>query len=199
MKSIDIRININRDRILLYNIELGNECSTYSIKEGYIKNGDVVKSFSLTMRDDYNFIGSINDNDDVDKIYFEFDIDHPLFLPLFHLLNYDESLIIDDDDSTQDNIKYLEIYYKDAKIYMNFIDKTKEKSIDSFQVFIKNIDKDGRSKIERDEKDTKRRLLLFFDEVNDILVNNEKQITMEEYLLKKSKGKSLTKSFKRII
>jgi len=69
---------------------------------------------------------------------------------------------------------------KNGKIYIDFVDK----SIDSFQVSIKNIGKDGRSKIDMYNKDTKRRLFLLFSKINSILTNNNLQVSIEEYMLR---------------
>ena len=118
------------------------------------------------------------------------DINHPLFFPLFHLLDHDNELLIDDDDTREDNIKYMLIYKSEDKIYIDFVNNLKDEahinSVEKFHVFIKNITFDGRSKIDKDNKDTKKRLFTFFNEVNPLLTNDYHQISIEEYILTKS-------------
>lgn len=65
--------------------------------EGFLENGDVIKTYTLSQWDDYGFNGWINNAEGIKKISFEFDMQHPLYFPLFHLLNYDDELLLDDD------------------------------------------------------------------------------------------------------
>jgi len=184
MLELERRINISENRILIYNISKGYAKPTYTVAEGFLEDGDVKKTYSLSQWDDYGFSGWTSENDNVNKISFEFNSSHPLYLPLLHLLNYDDELIIDDDETREENKRYLSIYRKDNKMYVDFIDNVKDSEIDyseKFHVFIKNIIYDGRSKIDQTYKDTKIRLLTFFDEVNEILTRGCHQISMEEY------------------
>ena len=204
MEDLENRIQINDNRILIYRISEGYAKPTYTIMEGFIENGDVIKDYTLSQWDDYGLNGWINNEESVKNISFEFDMNHPLYLPLFHLLNYDDELMIDDDDTREDNKKYILISKKGDKIYIDFVNEllhsnyTKER----FHVFIKNIVFDGRSKIDQKHKDTKIRLATFFNEAHNALINDYHQISIEEWFLKNSTSEEcmqLKKVFKRKI
>ena len=204
MQDLEKRIQINDNRVLIYSVVEGYAKPTYRIDEGFIENGDIIKTYCLSQWDDYGFYGWINNDEGIKKITFEFDIDHPLYFPLFHLLNYDEVLLIDDDDTREDNKKYILIYKKKNKIYIDFINNLFNNNyiIKKFHVFIKNIVFDGRSKIDRDKKDTKKRLIDFFNEVHSILTNDYHQISFEEWFLRNSTSdehNQMKKVFKRKI
>ena len=185
MEQMEKRIQISDNRILIFNITQGYANPTFTIMEGFLENGDIIKTYSLSRWDDYGLNGWINNDEGVNKVSFEFDIKHPLFLPLFHLLDYEEELLIDDDDSKEDNKKYLLIHRKKDIIYMDFIDELEDSFYtgERFHVFIKNIGFDGRSKIDRDQKDTKERLFAFFSEAYDEILGKYHQINFEEYFL----------------
>ena len=57
------------------------------------------------MWDDYNFNSYVDSYDTSSIVSYEFDKNHPLFLALFHLLNYDEELLIDDDGTIEEEKK----------------------------------------------------------------------------------------------
>ena len=184
MKEYEKTIKIDEKRILKYDIRPGYAKSTYTVSEGFLENGDLIKTYSLSQWDDYSFNGWLTNDEEKTTLSFEFDINHPLFMPLFHLLDYDDELIIDDDDTKEDNVNYLRIYRKEGKIYMDFINELDDhNTFDKFHVFIKNILIDGRSKIDANFKDTKERLILFFNEMDEVLSRESHQISLEEYLL----------------
>ena len=201
MEEFEKRIEISKNRILIYRISEGYIKPTYTITEGFILNGEIIKDYMLSQWDDYGFNGWIKDNRNINKLSFEFDINHPLYLPLFHLLNYDDELLIDDDATIDDNKKYMLVHRNNNIIYIDFINDSNE-IFKKFYVFIKNIVYDGRSKIDRDYKDTKKRLADFFKEVNKIFTMDYNQLSIEEYFLKNSDSndvKELKKVFKRIL
>lgn len=189
MADFEKRIELSENRILIYRISEGYAKPTFTITEGFLENGDLIKTYSLSQWDDYGLNSWINDDEDVTKISFEFDMNHPLYFPLFHLLNYDDQLIIDDDDTMEENKKYMLVRREEEKIYIDFIDLVEDDiyASERFNVFIKNIGIDGRSKIDQNYKDTKERLLIFFNEVYDIIMNDYHQTTIEEYIIKDSK------------
>ena len=204
MENLEKRIQINDNRILIYTISDGYAKPTYTIMEGFIKNGDVIKTYSLSQWDDYGLNGWISNDEAAKKISFEFDMNHPLYFPLFHLLNYDDELLIDDDGTMENNKKYLLVHRENCKIYIDFINElTNSNNVgERFYVFIKNIVFDGRSKIDQYQKDTKRRLATFFNEMHNVLINDYHQISIEEWLLKNSANgeyKQMKKVFKRKI
>jgi hypothetical protein len=202
MENLEKRIQINENRILIYRVSKGYVKPTYTISEGFIENGELIKTYDLSQWDDYGFNGWVPNEDKVKNISFEFEMSHPLYFPLFHLLKYDDELLIDDDDTRENNKKYMLIRREKDKVYIDFKNEfTKNRHMtERFHVFIKNIVFDGRSKIDQNQKDTKIRLNNFFNEVNDILTKDYHQISIEEWALMNSAGsecKELKKVFKR--
>lgn len=143
------------------------------------------KHYRLCRWDDYGFVGWSNDGKKINKLSFEFDNNHPLYIPLLHLINYDEELIIDDDDTYEMNKKYLLIHKEEDKIKMEFINNLNANELlaEKFRVFIKNIGIDCRSKIDCQYKDTKERLFYFFKEVIKDFNDEYHQMTIEEYII----------------
>ncbi len=193
------KFDINSNRKLMYQ----KDSHTYSLREAILGDGKLDKTYCLFKGDDYGFTGwTPSEKQDINKISFEFDINHPLYMPLFHLLNYDDELLIDDDDSVEDNKKYMLIHKGNDKIYVDFINELDNDNFDinKFRVFIKNIVFDGRSKIDQEQKDTKTRLNAFFNEAHNVLSNDYHQVSFEEWLLRDSTNdevKQLKKVFKR--
>lgn len=72
------KIQINENRILIFSITEGYAKPTFTIMEGFLENGNVIKTYSLSQWDDYGLNGWSNNNEDLDRISFEFDMNHPL-------------------------------------------------------------------------------------------------------------------------
>ncbi len=76
----------------------------------YFKNGDLEKDVAFAMCDDFNFSGWIDLDlysfKNIDELNFHFDRMDPLFLPLSHLINENQELVIDDDATRELNKKY---------------------------------------------------------------------------------------------
>ena len=182
------KMMINKARQLGCNIDYSECPPFYSIIEYYFEDGFIIKSFDLNKSSDYGLNAELDDAsieeiEETKKISFEFNIDHPLYLPLLHLCQGD--LIIEDDDTRLHN-KYLRIYRKDNKVYMDFVNEKNDADvINKFRIFIKNIKYDGRSKIDQQQLDTKDRLAFFFAEASNNILNEYHQMTLEEYLLEK--------------
>ena len=186
MINYEKTIKVDENRIMKYTISEGYIKPVYSLHEGFLQNGELKKGYSLSQWDDYGLNAWIEDDNESDIISFEFDVSHPLYIPFFHLLNYDEQLIIEDDGIKEYGKKYLHIYRNDNKMLIDFIDKINNNYMDwgeRFHVFIKNIVFDGRSKIDCDKKDTKIRLHNFFKEINQILTKDCRQISLEDYYM----------------
>ena len=194
--ELEKRINVNENRILIYKKEYVKPSHIRTITEYFLENGDLIKNYDLIQSDDYGLYGW--SEEETSKLSFEFDINHPLYIPLFHLLNYDRELIIEDDDTREYNKKYMKIYKEQDKIYIDFIDDFENNYIgEKFNIFIKNTEFDLRSKIDQEYKDTKKRLALFFNEISNVLLNDYHQINIEEYMLENSNDNELQKVFKR--
>lgn len=191
MNDFKKTINVNENRIIEYTIS-DDYTQIHTISEVFIENGKLIKNYKLSRWDDYGFSGWISkdiaDNENINLLSYDFEIDHPLYLPLLHLLQGDEQLIIDDDNTAEFNKKYMLISKEKDKIALTFINDLENAGfINRFYVFIKNIGVDGRSKIDRQYKDTKERLYFFYQETYARFKEEYHQITIEEYLLKHSK------------
>ena len=188
MEYLERRFQINENRVLIYRVSEGYAKPTFNITEGIMEGNKLLKTYDLSQWDDYGFNGWVNDEETEEdkKVSFEFDMNHPLFLPLIHLLNYDDELIIDDDDTREDNKKYLLLHREKDKMYLDFINELEHENKvgERYYIFIKNILFDGRSKIDQNQKDTKERLACFFNEVHNILTKDSHQISIEEWLLR---------------
>lgn len=101
-----------------------------------------------------------------------------------------DNLEIEDDDTSEYKKKYLDISKNENGVNFTFInnreDQKQGRSIEKFDVFIKNIFPDGRSKIDRKELDTKDRLNKFF-------YLNSKKLSYEHSLLKYLDGDELAR------
>ena len=177
----DIRkeIRLNGDKIIITKIP-GFCCDTVRITKGYVKK-DGLKTFSMTIWDDMSFCAWSENMEETDKIEFEFDINDPLYFCLNRLLGSDKSFIIDDDDTREIMKKYM-VIKKDNNIIKVFIINTKIVGYDiqKFNVFIKNIGPDPRSKI--DDYKTKIRIIEFLRDCERTLLEEYHQITMDEYI-----------------
>ena len=203
---------VNENRFLVFKKEdEGSFDTTTTIGEYFFEEGKIKKYYKIIKWYDYGFASwTIDDNifsdnpnvDTINTISFEFDIKHPLYMHLFHLLNYEEELLIDDDwYETGDLEHYVSIRKKEDKIFVDFIDDTnyhKKLTIPRrFLVFIKNIMPDVRSKM---NDETKIRLADFFIDAFQI-PNVEHQYTIEEEILRKGNEddiKMLEKVYKTI-
>jgi len=191
MENIDIKMDYNDNRKLSYSISDGY-CPITTIREDFLENGELKKDFRLCRWDDYGFTSYVDADYDeymeMKEVSYTFEPGHPLYIPFFHLLKGDKELLIDDDETYQENMKYMIIYIDNDIITLKFVNNLEEdESIERFHVFIKNIGFDLRSKIDCNDLDTKERLFNFFNEVNKLFMEENHQITMEEYMLDKPK------------
>ena len=168
-------------------VELKNAVAIYKLDSTYREkvlsycicddNGNPLKYFDFSMDDDFRFSGHLFDTN-IEKIEkmttldFEIDKDSILFQPLKEFLNNDESFLLDDDFSIyDDNKKTMKVFAEEDKIKIQFknIKEKDENSVENrFMVFVKNIFRDGRSKIDQGQpnnkiKDRLRHLFYSFD------------------------------------
>ena len=122
---------------------------------------------------------------DEDQLYFSIDANNHMFFAFNRLINEKETLIINDDDTFDEKKKYLEIKREENNIKIIFHNNISN-SYDKFNIFIKNIFNDGRSKM---SSDVKSKLCKLFFELEEILQNKNHQYTLDEYYeLLKSKN-----------
>ena len=200
MKEFEKEIILDKDRILKYSISDGF-VPFYTIRETILKDGKPYKYFTLNRWDDYCFNGWMEEEYDTkSKLQFVFDANHPLYIPFMHLLCGNSELIIDDDDTPDLYMKYMRIFLKNHKVFLEFINKLKTNNSifdEKYRVFIKNILYDIRSKLGRDNY-VKNRLHLFYEEIDDMFNEEIHQYTTEEYLIQKDGYISLNESKKYV-
>ena len=184
MKELKKEIILDETKTISYNVN-GDSIPIHTITENNINNYPrniqfckwedyCFKSWYALCYEDYKLVKNESHN---------FDKDHPLYLPLMHLLNGKKELIIDDDETQELNKKYMRILFDDGIININFINKfNNDDSMNKFSIFIKNVNFDLRSKIDCQKLDTKERLYFFFEELYT-LFDEYHQTTIEEYLL----------------
>ena len=168
----------NKDKIII--TETPGYCTDMiSIMKGYFSNGELVKTIRLSMWDDFSFEAWMDcDYDEVKKISFDFELNDPLYPYLDNLLKGLEKLIIDDDNTREEYKKTMIIFKENNKIVIVFENKLeKNKIMEKFNVFIKNILNDIRSKIDCRGEDTKIRLINFFNDVrSELLIESDEHI-----------------------
>ena len=161
------RIKIDDNHFLVFDAN-DDFVYTMTISGYYLENNKLEKAFYLSMWDDFSFNAYVN-NYNISEITFTFNKNHPLYNPLKKILNTDNNLLIDDDLTLKDKMKYLNISMSNNVILLSFVNKLSNQDYYSkkFNVFIKNIMPDCRSKIDRQYLDTKEHLCHFFNEVRD--------------------------------
>lgn len=167
-----------------FKVTKNGSITNINISLGYFNDNDLEKILELSMSDDFNFFGT-SFIDDEDQLEFSIDVNNPMFFAFNRLINEKETLIIDDDDTFDEKKKYLEIKREENNIKIIFHNNISN-SYDKFNIFIKNIFNDGRSKM---SNDVKSKLCKLFFELEEILQNKNHQYTLDEYYeLLKSKN-----------
>ena len=120
-------------------------------------------------------------NQEEQELEFSFDKNDSIYFCLNRLLTNDKQIIIDDDDTYERMQKYMIIKKEQTAIKIIFVNTKKDdKNYDKHRVFIKNIAPDSRSKIE--DFSIKLRLVNFFKDCKQTLLEKEHQIKFDEYL-----------------
>lgn len=167
-----------------FKITENESLTNINISLGYFNDNDLEKIFELSMSDDFNFFG-MSFVEDKEQLEFNINVNNLMFFAFNRLINEKETLIIDDDATFNENKKYLEIKKEEKNIKIIF-HNTISNSYDKFNVFIKNIFNDSRSKM---HSDIKAKLCRLFYELEEILTNENHQYTLDEYYeLLKSKN-----------
>ena len=176
---------IDGNKELIY-IENGGFTSLTNIFKGYMKEGELVKGINFAISDDMAFYGyKFEENDYLDfeeknYIEFEFDYNDPLYFCLNRFLGEDELFVLDDDDTRRRMKKFMVIKRDDTQIKIEFVNKTKCCEHNKYNIFVKNICDDARSKIK--DSETKKRLVRFLRDCEKTLLEECHQITMDEYV-----------------
>lgn len=141
----------------------------HTIEEYFIDHG-IKKMYKLNCGENYSFEGWINADiktkQSIDSISFELDSTHPLYLPFQNMLQEDEKLIINDENTPSENSKYTEICKKEDKIVLSFVNKLNQEDVT--KKFLIHSGQDGKAR---------QRIKDFFEE----LVKTMKQISKEDF------------------
>ena len=160
-KNLKIRISIK---------EVNNiYSSSYEIAE--FKNGEIDKIISFNEWDDYGF-EAMCFNSDIDKINnidFIIKKDNPLYHSLNKFLDTENLIIIDDDTTREINKKAMLFIRNGEEIIVRFSNELGQNELEKFNIFVKNILTDYRSKIDDGEFDTKDRLYRLFENLREDL------------------------------
>lgn len=157
------------------------------IEKDYIENDQIVNGYTLCQWDDYAFDVFIGDSDfSKESVKFIIDMNDPLFFCFHKLLEGIKELVIDSDEY-EENIRMLFIRRtNENNIELEFRSNCPKKLSERYTVFIKNTGFDLRSKIDCYGLDTKQRLFDFFENAKDALIEENHQITIDEYILMRS-------------
>ena len=150
-------------------------------------DSNVFSSYFLIHADNYGF-SAFSDDIEADEINFYFDIQHPLYLPFLHFLGMDKFIRINSDYCKEeyDDLKYIEISKKDDIICLKFMNKILEEhnNIEKFDFEIINTMYDIRSRLDHKDNTMKKRIFEFFNEVKNILTNEENIILDDKIYIK---------------
>ena len=111
-------MDLDKQRIKFKITENGS-IANINISLGCFNDNDSEKILELSMSDDFNFFGT-SFIDDEDKLEFSIDANNPMFFAFNRLINENETLIIDDDDTFDEKKKYLEIKREENNIKIIF-------------------------------------------------------------------------------
>lgn len=171
----------SKDNIIRIVTDQGYCSKSVHITKAFFRDKDLEKTITFSIWDDMSFRTYIHNQDvysGIMELSFDIDIDDQIYFALNRMLGKDNSLIIDDD--TREELKnYVEFKRDVNKILVIFYDEDINKPLfERFNVFIKNIASDFRSKIE--DFNIKYRLVRFFREAEEILLNEYHQFTLDE-------------------
>lgn len=173
----------NNGNIVRIVTEQGYCTNNVHITKAFFKDNELDKTITFSIWDDMSFNTHIHNEElclDITELSFEIDIEDKIYYALNRMLGRSNSLIIDDDDTREELRNYLEFKRTNNKIIITFHDEDIEKPLfERFNIFIKNIGPDYRSKI--DDFNIKYRLVRFFREAEEILTNEFHQYSLDEY------------------
>lgn len=162
-------INMQNGDVILINGNLDGYDSTFTINKGYMENGELKKI--ITFKKSYNFLidGWMVSNDETNILTYEFEENDPLYDYLNNLIGEQETFVLDDDLTCEENKKFVSIKKENNKIVLSLLNNNY--SIDKFNICVINtFQNDGRSKIDYNQSDVRERLNKFFDDIqNDFL------------------------------
>lgn len=140
----------------------------------YIMNKDNVEKEMVLVMENTFHLSAYPNNFDLRKVKFEFDENHPLYIPLLYLLHDKDEVIIDDDNTVYENAKFMRVYKTDKIIieFVNYlIDESSKYDFDNFSIYIKSIYPSIHSIVDRKDTRIKYDLCKCFEEAYNALDN----------------------------
>ena len=170
-------------RVIVDNEEL---LPKINITECFCEDSLECAHYSLEQGDKFCFAASLDmdlqSEENNKTLVFNFNVDHPLYFPLLHLLGKDKEVIIKDDEVEDAEQKCLVIVNDNDLITMSFVDKTKASIVSGKFVVTCDTKFDYLTNLSAvKNNDTKKRLYYFFHEASEVLLEDSHQISMEEY------------------
>ncbi|MDD3453001.1 MAG: hypothetical protein PHN42_01820 [Bacilli bacterium] len=177
-KIIEINENI-KIRIIIKKSYCGY-FSSYEMAE--FKDKELERTVSFNQWDDYGFNAfCLNcDMNIINKVDFKIDKNNLFYTPLKKFLGNEELIIIDDDDTREINKKTLQFLQAKDVIIISFDNQLGKNEMEKFNIFVKNILTDYRSKIDDGNFDTKDRLYKLFEDLREVFCPE----TLKDYPLK---------------
>lgn len=191
-KIIEVNENI-KIRVIIKKAYCGY-FSSYEMAE--FKNGELKKIISFHQWDDYGFeafcFGS--DLEDINSVNFNIKRNNPFYDPINKFLDSEQLIIIDDDATREINKKTLSFLRNGDEFIITFSNKRRKNEIEKFNIFVKNILTDYRSKIDDGNFDTKDRLYRLFENFREKFCPETLEkypIKSEEIIMKRTYTKKL--------
>lgn len=167
---------------LMISVTSGYACDVITISKHYMKDINnekgFFKSFEMSIWDDMSFQCYIKNWRDLAEIEFDFDKTDLIYFCFDRLLGNDSEFIVDDDETSERMENYMVIRREENIIKVTLYNKNPKTRKYLFQIFVKNIGPDARSKM---EYKTKLRLQHFFKECKQVMLDDFKQINTCEY------------------
>ena len=160
-------------------ININSEGGRIVIDRCYLENGEPSKVLTMSMGSDFGFEGfSFSDANLTSKdLSFSVPLYDPLYKHLCGLLQENDDLIIEDDLAREEKKKYLRVKKDSKGIVVTFNNDLEDSLTDRFIITVINIVEDGRSIIDREGLDTKKRLITFFRNISkDLLLEKESEV-----------------------
>jgi hypothetical protein len=171
------KLKLNDGSYIVINSVNNSTCHIVEIHKGYIQDKKEVKSISFLLWDNYRFSAHTNE-DNVNGLNFEFNSADPLYYALNRLLGNDAELTIDDDEEIELKKKYLNISRTYNGINIKFLNKKWQEDYynSKYDVYVKKASSKANNNA------IKLRLLNFFIDAETILLDDNHQVTLDEYM-----------------
>lgn len=141
------------------------------------KNQELEKTITFQFESDFLVSAwpALEEIEDCNTISFTFSQDDLLYNPLNHLLGDDKIVVIDDDLTREEKMKFVKIARDNTNIIVTIENRLRKNSIvDKFNICVINMTYDPRSKIDQHGYDTKVRLKRFLSDINALLFSEKK-------------------------